>query len=147
MIVSDSQVTVSWINNETFTNTDHAQVILNIRDVVKNEEVNGCVVNGVTTLKLATTIVFSVWKEILWTAFLALAYTLASYVGPYLIDTFVQYLSGRWEFDNERYLLVSTLFVAKLVECLSLRHWLFKLQEVGIRIRAVNVAMIYNKGF
>ncbi|KAK2638840.1 hypothetical protein Ddye_026635 [Dipteronia dyeriana] len=113
MIVSDSQVTVSWINNETFTNTDHAQVILNIRDVVKNGEVNGCVVNGVTTLKLATTIVFSVWKEILWTAFLALAYTLASYVGPYLIDTFVQYLSGRWEFDNERYLLVFYSFCCK----------------------------------
>ncbi|RVW50104.1 ABC transporter C family member 3 [Vitis vinifera] len=33
-----------------------------------------------------------------------------------------------------------------LVECLSVRHWFFRLQQVGIRIRAVLITMIYNKG-
>ena len=36
-------------------------------------------------------------------------------------------------------------FSAKLVECLSERHWFFRVQRVGIRIRSVLIAMIYNK--
>ena len=68
-------------------------------------------------------------------------------LGPILlIDTFVQYLNGRREFKNEGYLLVMAFFVANLVECLSVRHWFFRLQQVGIRIRAVLITMIYNKG-
>ncbi|KAK3032481.1 hypothetical protein RJ639_037294 [Escallonia herrerae] len=100
----------------------------------------------VTTLGLVKALMFTTWKEILLTAFLALVYTLASYVGPFLIDTFVQYLNGRREFDNEGYLLVLAFFVAKLVECLAQRHWFFRLQQVGIRAQAALVALIYNKG-
>ncbi|GFZ21430.1 multidrug resistance-associated protein 3 [Actinidia rufa] len=100
----------------------------------------------ITTIKLVKALVSATWREILLTAFLALVYTLASYVGPYLIDTFVQYLNGRRAFKNEGYLLVSTFFVAKLIECLAQRHWFFRLQQAGIRARAVLVAMIYNKG-
>ncbi|GLT57466.1 hypothetical protein SLA2020_304340 [Shorea laevis] len=111
----------------------------------KLESVGG-VGSGVTTLKLVKALFLSVWKEILLTAMLALAYTVASYVGPYLIETFVQYLNGQREFKNEGYVLVTTFFVAKLVECQSQRHWFFRLQKIGIKIRAVLVAMIYNKG-
>ncbi|XP_057486245.1 ABC transporter C family member 3-like [Actinidia eriantha] len=100
----------------------------------------------ITTIKLVKALVSATWREILLTAFLALLYTLASYVGPYLIDTFVQYLNGHRAFKNEGYLLVSTFFVAKLIECLAQRHWFFRLQQAGIRARAVLVAMIYNKG-
>ncbi|KAJ0045237.1 hypothetical protein Pint_03945 [Pistacia integerrima] len=50
-------------------------------------------------------------------------YTMATYVGPYLIGTFVQYLTGRREFKNEGDVL-----------------------QVGTRIRAVLVTMAYNKG-
>ncbi|XP_058074502.1 ABC transporter C family member 3-like isoform X2 [Magnolia sinica] len=102
--------------------------------------------SGVGTLKLVNALLFSVWKELLWTALFSLLYTVSSYVGPYLIDAFVQYLSGHSEFENEGYVLVSTFFIAKLVECLSQRHWLFRLQQVGFRARAALVAMIYNKG-
>ncbi|KAJ4725238.1 ABC transporter C family member 3 [Melia azedarach] len=109
-------------------------------------EANASSGSGVTTLKLVSALFFSAWKEILLTAILALIYTMASYVGPYLIDTFVQFLNGRREFKNEGYVLVSAFFVAKLVECLTQRHWFFRLQQVGIRMRSVLVAMIYNKG-
>ncbi|XVF03668.1 hypothetical protein REPUB_Repub05bG0013200 [Reevesia pubescens] len=101
---------------------------------------------GVTTLKLIKALFFSAWKDILWTALFAFIYTVASYVGPYLIDTFVQYLDGKREFNNEGYLLVCAFFVAKLVECVCQQRWFFKLQQVGIRLRAVLIAMIYNKG-
>uniref|UniRef100_A0A2C9W799 ABC-type xenobiotic transporter n=1 Tax=Manihot esculenta TaxID=3983 RepID=A0A2C9W799_MANES len=102
--------------------------------------------HGVTTFKLVKALFFSAWKEILGTAFLAVLYTAASYVGPYLIDAFVQCLSGRGQFKNQGYLLASAFLVAKIVECLSQRHWFFRLQQIGIRMRAVLVAMIYNKG-
>ncbi|KAJ8644490.1 hypothetical protein MRB53_006238 [Persea americana] len=102
--------------------------------------------NRVGTLKLVKALLFSVWKENLLTAFFSLLYTVCSYVGPYLIDTFVQYLNGQREFANEGYALVSVFFIAKLIECLSQRHWFFRLQQVGIRARAALVAMLYKKG-
>ncbi|XVF77148.1 hypothetical protein PTKIN_Ptkin14bG0017600 [Pterospermum kingtungense] len=101
---------------------------------------------GVTTLKLAKALFFLAWKDILWTALFAFIYSVASYVGPYLIDTFVQYLNGQRVFKYEGYLLVTAFFAGKLAESLCQRRWFFKLQQVGLRMRAVLVAMIYNKG-
>ncbi|KAK9275695.1 hypothetical protein L1049_022962 [Liquidambar formosana] len=102
--------------------------------------------SGISAIKLVKALILSAWREILLTALFALLYTLASFVGPYLIKTFVQYLNGRREFKNEGYILVFTFLVAKLIECLSQRHLFFRLQQVGIRVRALLVAMIYNKG-
>ncbi|XP_009354560.2 ABC transporter C family member 3 [Pyrus x bretschneideri] len=100
----------------------------------------------VTTLHLVKALIVSAWKEILLTASFGIFYTMASYVGPYLIDTLVQYLYGRRQFKNEGYVLVSAFLFAKLVECLTQRHWFFKTQQVGVRIRAALVTAIYNKG-
>ncbi|KAH9804130.1 ABC transporter C family member 3 [Citrus sinensis] len=77
---------------------------------------------------------------------MAIVCTLATYVGPYLIDTLVQYLSGKRDFENEGYALVSAFCVAKLVECLCQRFFVFRLEQLGIRLRAALIAMIYNKG-
>jgi ABC-type multidrug transport system fused ATPase/permease subunit len=102
--------------------------------------------SGVTTFKLIKALYFTAQWEILVTAFFAFIYTVASYVGPALIDTFVQYLNGRRQYNHEGYVLVITFFAAKIVECLSQRHWFFRLQKVGIRMRSALVAMIYEKG-
>ena len=99
-----------------------------------------------TTLKLVKALLFFAWKEILLTALYVMIYTLASYVGPYLIDNFVQYLNGRRQYKNEGYVLVSVFFVSKLVQCIAQRHWFFRLQLVGIRVRSVLATMIYDKG-
>lgn len=99
----------------------------------------------VTTSMLVKALILTTWKEIMLTAFLALIYSFVSFVGPYLIDSFVQYLNGHRESRNEGYLLVFAFFFAKLVECLTQRHWFFKLKQVGIRTKAVLIAMIYNK--
>ncbi|KAK6947041.1 ABC transporter type 1, transmembrane domain [Dillenia turbinata] len=114
--------------------------------IFKNKLESDASSGGITTLKLVKALVFSVWWEISLTALFALIYTLASYVGPYLIDTFVQYLNGRREFKTEGYALASAFMVAKLIECLAQRRWFFKLQQAGFRARAALVAMIYNKG-
>ncbi|KAI3838912.1 hypothetical protein MKX03_002688 [Papaver bracteatum] len=100
----------------------------------------------VKTFQLVKALIYSVRREVAVTALLALTYTCASYVGPYLIDTFVQYLNGHREFNHEGYIFVSAFFIAKLVECLALRQWLFRMQQAGIRVRAVLVGIIYQKG-
>ncbi|KAK4750606.1 hypothetical protein SAY87_004088 [Trapa incisa] len=102
--------------------------------------------NGMTTFRLVKALVSYGWKEILITALCALIYTVASYIGPYLIDTFVQYLSGRRAFKDEGYFLVSAFLLGKLAESISQRQWFFRLQQLGIRARAVIVGMIYEKG-
>ncbi|XP_027939759.1 ABC transporter C family member 3-like [Vigna unguiculata] len=102
-------------------------------------------INSVTTLKLVKSLVMISWKEILFTAFLALFHALASYVGPYLMDGFVEYLDGQRLYENQGYVLISAFFFAKIVECLSQLHRCFRLQQVGLRIRALLVTMIYNK--
>ncbi|KDP39252.1 hypothetical protein JCGZ_01009 [Jatropha curcas] len=102
--------------------------------------------SGVTTFKLVKALFSSAWKEILYAAFLALLYTAASYVGPFLIDAFVQCLNGRGQYKNQGYVLASAFFIGKVVECLSQRHWFFRLQQIGIRMRSVLMAVIYNKG-
>ncbi|KAJ7014305.1 ABC transporter C family member 3-like [Populus alba x Populus x berolinensis] len=114
--------------------------------VFKNKlESDSGAASRVTAFKLLKALLLSAWKEILLTALLAIIYTSASYVGPYLIDSFVQCLDGRGEYKNQGYILASTFFVAKVVECLSQRHWFFRLQQIGIRLRAVATTMIYNK--
>ncbi|KAH7860034.1 hypothetical protein Vadar_008409 [Vaccinium darrowii] len=100
----------------------------------------------ITTFKLVKALLFVTRWEILLKAFLSLVGTLASYVGPYLIDSFVQYLNGNRALKNQGYVLVSTFFVAKLIECLAQRHWAFGVQQAGIRARGVLVATIYNEG-
>ncbi|KAI8552981.1 hypothetical protein RHMOL_Rhmol06G0309700 [Rhododendron molle] len=113
------------------------------RSKLESDSGNG---SRITTFKLVKALIFATKWEVLLTAFLALIYTLASYVGPYLIDSFVQYLNGNRAIKHQGYILVSAFFFAKLIECLSQRHWFFRLQQAGIRARAVLVAMIYNKG-
>ncbi|KAK0599706.1 hypothetical protein LWI29_007846 [Acer saccharum] len=154
-----SLITFSWMGSliavgnkktldlEDVPQLDSGDSVVGAFPILRNKlEEDGGIRTGVTALILTKALIFFCWKEILLTALLALVYTLASYVGPYLIDSFVQYLNGSREFKNEGYLLVSAFFVAKLVECLSMRHWFFRLQQIGIRIRAVLIVMIYNKG-
>lgn len=102
--------------------------------------------NRITSTMLAKGLLFTAWREVLLSALYVLICTLASYVGPYLIDVFVQYLNGRRHFANEGYVLVFAFTIAKLFECFAQRHWFFKVQQAGYRARAALVAKIYNKG-
>ncbi|XP_015900152.3 ABC transporter C family member 3 isoform X1 [Ziziphus jujuba] len=154
-----SVLTFSWIgpliavgNKKTLDLEDVPQLdtgnsVVGAFPTFRNKLESDCgTISEVTTFKLVKALIFTAWKEIALTALFALVYSVASYVGPYLIDTFVQYLNGQQEFENEGCILVSTFFVAKIVECLAQRQWSFRVQQFGVRIRAVLVAVIYNKG-
>ncbi|EOA32624.1 hypothetical protein CARUB_v10015919mg [Capsella rubella] len=99
----------------------------------------------ITRFKLIKALFFSVWRDILLSTLFAFLYTISCYVAPYLMDTFVQYLNGRRQYTNEGFALVTTFFVAKLVECQARRNWYFRLQKAGIGMRSVLVSMIYEK--
>ncbi|KAG0495993.1 hypothetical protein HPP92_000608 [Vanilla planifolia] len=99
----------------------------------------------ITSFNLAKAMILSAWGLVFLTSIYALLYTLASYVGPYLIDYFVQYLNGYQTFANEGFVIVIAFIVAKLFECFSQRHWFFRLQQIGVRVRAFLVSIIYQK--
>ena len=101
---------------------------------------------NVTTINLAKVLFFSTWQGILLSGFFALVYTCATYVGPYLIDNLVQYLNDENKAQSEGYILAMMFVAAKLVECFSQRHWMFKFQQVGVRMQSMLVSMIYAKG-
>ncbi|KAL1805463.1 hypothetical protein ACET3Z_028531 [Daucus carota] len=99
----------------------------------------------VTELGLAKLYFLSAWKDIIWTALLGIIHTLARYVPPYLIDSFVQCLNGREVFQYQGYILSLIFCAATFLEVFTYRHWIFKLQQIGIRLRGVTTVMLYNK--
>jgi len=103
-------------------------------------------VRNVTTLKLVKVLFLSTRQGILLSGLFAFLYTCASYVGPFLIDILVQYLNGEHTFHNEGYVLAAAFVAAKLLESLSDRHCMFRLQQVGVQVQSKLVAMIYAKG-
>ncbi|KAM0842058.1 hypothetical protein ACQ4PT_058608 [Festuca glaucescens] len=100
----------------------------------------------VTPFKLTRALVRTVWWHIALTSLYALIYSLAIYVGPFLIDSLVQYLNGDERYASKGKLLVVTFIAAKVFECFSQRHWFFRLQQVGIRTRSALVSVVYQKG-
>nr|QEY08339.1 ATP-binding cassette sub-family C member 15 [Crocus sativus] len=71
----------------------------------------------------------------------------ASYVGPSLIDNFVNFLSGKRDHGvRSGYLLAVAFLSAKLVEAVCQRQWIFGARQLGLRLRAALISHIYRKG-
>ncbi|KAK4416113.1 ABC transporter C family member 9 [Sesamum alatum] len=70
-----------------------------------------------------------------------------SYVGPYLINYFVDYLNEkRFRSLESGYLLALGFLGAKLVETIAQRQWIFGARQLGLRLRAALISQIYKKG-
>ncbi|KAJ0768676.1 putative ABC-type xenobiotic transporter [Helianthus annuus] len=102
--------------------------------------------NQITAFGLTKALLYIVWKDVAITGLLALVTSLTSFVGPYLIEAFVQYLDGQRDYKHQGFVLVAAFLVSKVIGCFTQRHWYFKLQQAGIRARSAIVAMIYQKG-
>ncbi|XP_010269959.1 PREDICTED: putative ABC transporter C family member 15 isoform X2 [Nelumbo nucifera] len=71
----------------------------------------------------------------------------ASYVGPYLIDDFVKFLSEKGQHSPwHGYLLALAFLGAKMVETVSQRQWIFGARQLGLRLRTALISQIYKKG-
>ncbi|XP_042483594.1 ABC transporter C family member 5-like [Macadamia integrifolia] len=95
---------------------------------------------------LGWAILKSFWKEAACNAVFAGLNTLVSYVGPYLITYFVDYLGGIQTFHNEGYVLAAVFFTAKLVETITTRQWYLGVDILGMHVRSALTAMVYRKG-
>ncbi|KAL0459346.1 UNVERIFIED_CONTAM: ABC transporter C family member 5 [Sesamum latifolium] len=95
---------------------------------------------------LAWAILKSFWREAALNAIFAGLNTLVSYVGPYLISYFVDYLGGKATFPHEGYILAGIFFSAKLVETLTTRQWYLGVDILGMHVRSALTAMVYRKG-
>ncbi|KAI7984101.1 ABC transporter C family member 5 [Camellia lanceoleosa] len=95
---------------------------------------------------LAWAILKSFWKEAARNAIFAGLNTVVSYVGPYMISYFVDYLGGNETVPNEGYILAGIFFSAKLVETLTTRQWYLGVDILGMHVRSALTAMVYRKG-
>lgn len=95
---------------------------------------------------LAWALLKSFWKEAALNAVFAGMNTLVSYVGPYLISYFVDFLGGKETFAHEGYILTGIFFAAKLVETLTTRQWYLGVDILGMHVRSALTAMVYKKG-
>ncbi|XP_010540924.1 PREDICTED: ABC transporter C family member 5-like [Tarenaya hassleriana] len=95
---------------------------------------------------LAWAILKSFWKEAACNAVFAGLNTLVSYVGPYLVNDFVNYLGGQETYPHEGYILAGIFFTAKLVETVTTRQWYLGVDILGMHVRSALTAMVYRKG-
>ncbi|GER46093.1 multidrug resistance-associated protein 5 [Striga asiatica] len=95
---------------------------------------------------LAWAIFKTFWREAARNAVFAGVNTLVSYVGPYMISYFVDYLGGKEAFKHEGYILAAIFFSAKLVETLTTRQWYLGVDILGMHVRSSLTAMVYRKG-
>ncbi|KAL2507648.1 ABC transporter C family member 14 [Forsythia ovata] len=92
------------------------------------------------------TLIRCFWKQIAFTAFLAIIRLCVMYVGPTLIQKFVDVTAGNGSSPYEGYYLVLILLLAKFVEVLSSHHFNFHSQKVGMLIRSTLITSLYKKG-
>ncbi|KAL3356244.1 hypothetical protein AABB24_017098 [Solanum stoloniferum] len=71
----------------------------------------------------------------------------SSYVGPYLIDDFVNFLNKKKIRGLQSgYLLALAFLGAKMVETIAQRQWIFGARQLGLRLRGALISHIYQKG-
>ncbi|XP_042502538.1 ABC transporter C family member 3-like [Macadamia integrifolia] len=127
-------------------NCDSAKVVFTcFKNKLESDGKYGGNVGQISTIKLLKALILSTWKEILWTFLFSIIRTLASYIGPYLIDVFVEYLKAPHQLKFKGYMLVFIFFLSKLIMNLSERHLFFQLRRMGNRVRAALLGIIYKK--
>ncbi|KAK6164386.1 hypothetical protein DH2020_001250 [Rehmannia glutinosa] len=102
--------------------------------------------NALKQPSLAWAILKSFRKEAGYNALFAGVNTLVSYVGPYMISYFVDYLGGKETSPHKGYVLAGIFFTAKLVETLATRQWYLGVDILGMHVRSALTAMVYRKG-
>lgn len=93
-----------------------------------------------------TTLFRCFWKDIALTASLAVIRLCVMYVGPVLIQYFVDYTAGIRSNPYEGYYLVLILLGAKFVEVWTSHQFNFNSQKLGMLIRSTLLTSLYKKG-
>ena len=103
--------------------------------------------DGTANPSIYKAIFLFIWKKATINALFAMTNACASYVGPYLIDDFVNFLTTKKARSLESgYLLALVFLGAKTVETIAQRQWIFGARQLGLRLRAAMISHIYKKG-
>ncbi|KAJ9706091.1 hypothetical protein PVL29_001589 [Vitis rotundifolia] len=94
---------------------------------------------------ILTTIFFCYWKEIFITGLFALIKVLALATGPLFVRAFIMVAEGKEAFKYEGYALTGGLFLTKCLESLLERQWFFRTRLIGLQVRSLLSAAIYQK--
>ncbi|OVA14888.1 ABC transporter [Macleaya cordata] len=93
-----------------------------------------------------TTLFRCFWKELAFTAFLSIVRLCVMYLGPILLQKFVDFTSGKGSSPYEGYYLVMILLSAKFIEVLCSHQYNFQSQKIGMLIRSTLITSLYKKG-
>ncbi|XP_042032115.1 ABC transporter C family member 10-like [Salvia splendens] len=85
------------------------------------------------------------WKEILVSGLYACLKVVALSLGPVLLNAFINVAEGNARSEYEKYMLVAALFLTKTTESLAQRQWYFKSRLVGLKLRSLLTAAVYQK--
>ncbi|KAI8569709.1 hypothetical protein RHMOL_Rhmol02G0298900 [Rhododendron molle] len=85
------------------------------------------------------------WKAILVSGFFALIKVLTLAIGPLFLKAFILVAEGKETFKYEGWALTAGLFLGKCFESLSERQWNFRTRLIGLQIRSLLTAAIYQK--
>lgn len=94
----------------------------------------------------ARTLWATFWWPFVYSGLLALVRLSVTYVGPLLINSFVDYTAGKSAFPYEGYVLVFILIFAKAVETTSTHMYQFTCNKLGLQVRSSLISSIYRKG-
>lgn len=97
------------------------------------------------TPSISLTLWKSFWPIVVVNAMFAFGNVTASYIGPFLINDFVEYLNGRRRFEHEGLTLVLIFSFAKVIENLSQRQWSYGIQYLCLRVKAALTVVVYRK--
>lgn len=86
------------------------------------------------------------WWPLIVSGVLLLLKLSVTYVGPLLLQSFVDYTAGVQRFPYEGYVLVLLLILAKSTEVLSTHMYQFTCNKLGMQVRSSLISMIYRKG-
>ncbi|KAG5563382.1 hypothetical protein RHGRI_005961 [Rhododendron griersonianum] len=85
------------------------------------------------------------WKAILVSGFFALIKVLTLATGPLFLKAFILVAEGKETFTYEGWALAAGLFLGKCFESVSERQWNFRTRLIGLQIRSLLTAAIYQK--
>lgn len=85
------------------------------------------------------------WKDVVKTGFFAFCRATAMSSLPLFIRFFINFAAGKIEHTYEGYVFVAALFLVKIIESFSQRHWYFEARRLGMRMRSALMGAIYEK--
>ncbi|KAL2609529.1 hypothetical protein R1flu_028102 [Riccia fluitans] len=86
------------------------------------------------------------WKPFRRIGLIALVRLAVLFIGPVLIQSFVEVTGGNEKFKYEKYVLVIGLFLAKCTEVIAAHQYNFQCSRLGMKVRSSLISAVYRKG-